>query len=185
MGVKRFLVAGGMASLVLIGAVLIFDAQALAKNPNNQSGDVNVPGVGNVQVPDQVPDDWDSPQEVQENVSQLQVPTPPDGPPPSGPDGPPPSGPDGPPPGGGGDTGMELALGGGGPPPSGPDGPPPGGGGDTGGAVGSDGDPTPTLPDTGGPSVVLLPIAGPLLLAIAMLLGSGLLVAAFVRLVRS
>lgn len=32
MGVKRFLVAGGMASLVLIGVVLIVDAKGLAKN---------------------------------------------------------------------------------------------------------------------------------------------------------
>lgn len=41
------------------------------------------------------------------------------------------------------------------------------------------------LPDTGGPSGVLFPTAGPLLLAIALLLGSGLWMAAFVHSLRS
>jgi hypothetical protein len=195
MGVKRFLVVGGMASLVLIGIVLMVDAKGLAKNGDNPS-QVKGPGVGKVPVPDQVPANWDSPREARGNLSKLPVPTPPDGTPPDGPDGTPPDGtppdgpdgtppggPDGTPPGGGGDTGMELAMGAGGADGAGGDGVAGGTGGD-GGAGGATATPT-ALPDTGGPSVVLLPTAGPLLLAMALLLGSGLWVAAFARSVRS
>jgi hypothetical protein len=206
MGVKRFLVAGGMASLVLIGVLLIVDAKGFAqgqidpgtlvKGGCNQFPEqcqaakdaANDPGAlakgGCNQFPEQC-------QAAKDAMNQEGGTTT------GGGGGTTTGGGGGTTTGGGGGTttggdggaGMEMvALGPGGTSGTGEGGGT--GGGTTGGTDATGGAvafaaTASALPQTGGPSVVFLPTAGPLLLAIALLLGSGLCMAAFVRSGRS
>src|SRR5215207_2629820 len=166
MGVKRFLVAGGLASLVLIGIVLAVDAKSIAKPPAERAKDIYDQNKGII------PDPQEGAEMAKDIYDQNKgiIPDPQEG----GAGGT----------GGASGDGMDLvATGAGGADGAGGDGVADGTGGD-GGAGGATATPT-ALPDTGGPSVVLLPTAGPLLLAMALLLGSGLWVAAFARSVRS
>jgi hypothetical protein len=198
MGVKRFLVAGGMASLVLIGVLLIVDAKGFAqgqidpgtlvKGGCNQFPEqcqaakdaANDPGAlakgGCNQFPEQC-------QAAKDAMNQEGGTTT------GGGGGTTTGGGGGTTTGGDGGAGMEMvALGPGGTSGTGEGGGT--GGGTTGGTDATGGAvafaaTASALPQTGGPSVVFLPTAGPLLLAIALLLGSGLCMAAFVRSGRS
>jgi hypothetical protein len=194
MTVKRFLLAGGMASLVLIGVVLVVVPKSIAQPMSEdeidsaaQQGvdrftDANLPGGADSMVDPAAQQGVD--RFTDANLPPLPNGTPPAPAPPTGEGGggPPPAPA---PPTGEGGGGPPLASapptgeGGGGPPLA--SAPPTGEGGGAGGST----PPATVLPETGGPSVVLLPTAGPLLLASALLLGSGLWIAAFVRSVRS
>jgi hypothetical protein len=190
MGIKRFLVAGGMASLVLMGVLLIVDTEGFAQQIRGKIGNCTKSpdqcqsaALNTAQNCTKSPDQCQTAAQNtgQDGVSYVKgkIPMddqqPPDsGTTPGGDGGTTPGGDGGTTPGGDGGAGMEMAMGGGGADGASSDGVVADGTSEGGGAMVM----LTNLPETGGLPVVLL-------LTSALLLGSGLLMVAIVRSVRS